>query len=48
MINFINRWKNMYYVIVTNGGGRNIAVAVEDNPAGPFKVALGKPLAGPN
>ena len=40
--------KFYYYVTVTNKGGRNIAVAVADNPAGPFKDALGKPLAGPN
>ena len=40
--------KFYYYVTVTNSGGRNIAVAVADNPAGPFKDALGKPLAGPN
>jgi beta-xylosidase len=40
--------KFYYYVTVTNGGGRNIAVAVGDSPKGPFKDALGKPLAGPN
>ena len=40
--------KFYYYVTVTNSGGRCIAVAVADNPAGPFKDALGKPLAGPN
>ena len=40
--------KFYYYVTVTNKGGRNIAVGVADNPAGPFKDALGKPLAGPN
>ena len=40
--------KFYYYVTVTNKGGRNIAVAVADSPKGPFKDALGKPLAGPN
>ena len=40
--------KFYYYVTVTNSGGRCIAVAVGDSPAGPFKDALGKPLAGPN
>lgn len=36
------------YVTVTNGGGRNIGVAVSDSPTGPFKDAIGGPLAGPN
>ena len=40
--------KFYYYVTLTNSGGRNIGVAVADNPAGPFKDALGKALAGPN
>ena len=41
-----------YYFYVTmecaSGGGRGIGVAVADSPTGPFKDALGKPLAGPN
>ena len=40
--------KFYFYVTVTNKGGRNIAVAVGDSPKGPFRDALGKPLAGPN
>lgn len=36
------------YVTVTNGGGRNIGVAVSDSPTGPFKDAIGGPLCGPN
>jgi len=39
--------KFYYYVTLTNNG-RNIGVAVADSPEGPFKDALGKPLAGPN
>lgn len=42
--------KFYFYVTVTRaaGGGRCIGVGVADNPAGPFKDALGKPLCGPN
>ncbi|MBE6851138.1 MAG: carbohydrate-binding protein [Ruminococcus sp.] len=39
----------MYVTLVPAAtGGRAIGVAVADNPAGPFKDALGKPLCGPN
>ena len=41
-----------YYFYVTmntsSGDGYAIGVAVADKPEGPFKDALGKPLAGPN
>ncbi|MDO5559841.1 MAG: family 43 glycosylhydrolase [Oscillospiraceae bacterium] len=42
--------KFYYYVTLENksGGGRGIGVAVADSPTGPFKDAIGKPLAGPN
>ncbi len=42
--------KYYFYFTTTNksGGGRAIGVAVADNPAGPFKDVLGKPLCGPN
>ena len=42
--------KYYFYFTTTNksGGGRAIGVGVSDNPAGPFKDVLGKPLAGPN
>ncbi len=40
--------KYYFYVTTTSKGPRAIGVAVADNPAGPYKDALGKPLAGPN
>lgn len=42
--------KYYFYFTTTakSGGGRAIGVGVSDNPAGPFKDVLGKPLAGPN
>lgn len=42
--------KYYFYFTTTNksGGGRAIGVGVADNPAGPFKDVLGKPLCGPN
>ena len=39
----------LYAPITVAGSPRNvIAVAVADNPAGPFRDALGKPLIGPS
>ena len=42
--------KYYFYFTTTNkgGGGRAIGVAVADNPEGPYKDVLGKPLCGPN
>ena len=40
--------KFYYYATLKNRWGRNIGVAVADNPAGPFKDALEKALTGPN
>lgn len=39
--------KFYYYVPVAVNGGTAIGVGVADNPAGPFKDAIGKPLVGP-
>lgn len=40
--------KYYFYITTTYNGPRAIGVAVADHPAGPYKDALGKPLAGPN
>lgn len=40
--------KYYFYVTTTKGGPRALGVAVADQPAGPYKDALGKPIAGPN
>lgn len=40
--------KYYFYVTSTNKGPRAIGVAVSDNPAGPYRDAIGKPLAGPH
>lgn len=42
--------KYYFYFTTTNksGGGRAVGVGVADNPEGPYKDVLGKPLCGPN
>lgn len=42
--------KYYFYFTTTNksGGGRAVGVAVADDPEGPYKDVLGKPLCGPN
>ncbi len=40
--------KYYFYVTSTSNGPRVIGVGVADHPAGPYKDAIGKPLAGPN
>jgi hypothetical protein len=44
----VERNGKFYFYVTVTKNGRNIAVAVADSPKGPFKDALGKPLAGPN
>ena len=44
----VERNGKFYFYVTVTRNGRNIAVAVADNIEGPYRDALGKPLAGPN
>ena len=44
----IERNGKYYFYFTTTNNGRCIGVGVADNPEGPYKDVLGKPLCGPN